>query len=91
MTKDIIITLDNDKEYYLLDETILDNKKYFYAVGVDKNEEPTKEYIVLEEIQKGEKIFIKKVKDKEMLKLLVTLFTNNYLSETEKLEENESE
>lgn len=78
MSVDQIITLDNNNDYLLLDETTLDDKKYFYAVGVDKNEDPTNEYVVIEEIKKDGKIFIKKVTDKDMLNLLITLFTMNY-------------
>ena len=32
MEKDMIITLDDDTSYALLDETTLQDKKYFFAV-----------------------------------------------------------
>lgn len=84
MTKDIIITLDNNDDYLLLDETIIDNKKYFFAVGVSKeNESPNNEYIFIEEVQRGEKIFAKKVMDEELSKLLLTIFTTNHLESVE--------
>lgn len=87
MTKDLIITLDNNIEYVLLDEQVLDNKKYFYAVAIDKNEEPTNDYVILEEFQENNKFYVKEVKDKDMLGLLVTLFTKNYVESVEELEE----
>lgn len=89
MTKDLIITLDNNIEYVLLDEQVLDNKKYFYAVAIDKNEEPTNDYVILEEVQENNKFYVKEVKDKDMLGLLVTLFTKNYVESVEELEEAE--
>ena len=89
MTKDLIITLDNNIEYVLLDEQVLDNKKYFYAVAIDKNEEPTNDYIILEEIQENNKFYVEEVKDKNILGLLVTLFTKNYVDSVEELEEAE--
>ncbi len=79
MTKDMIITLDNNNDYLLLDETTLDEKKYFYAVSVDAVENPTNDYVVIEEINKNGKTLIKKVTDSNMLNLLITLFTTNYV------------
>lgn len=89
MTKDLIITLGNNIEYLLLDEQILDNKKYFYAVALDKNEKLTNDYKILEEIQKDNKFFLEEVKDRKILELLITLFTKNYLESVENIEEAE--
>jgi len=84
MTKDLIITLDNNNDYLLLDETVLDNKKYFFAVGVSKeNESPNNEYVLIEEVQHDGKIFAKKVMDEELSKLLLTIFTANHLESIE--------
>ncbi len=87
MTKDLIITLEDEIDYLLLDETILDNKKYFYAVALDKNEEPTNDYKILVEIQDNNSFYVEEVEDKKMLELLITLFTNNYMNSVEEDEE----
>ena len=44
MEKDTIITLDDNEMYALLDETIIDKVKYFFAVKLDQNNNPTTEY-----------------------------------------------
>ena len=36
MEKDTIITLEDETEYALLDESSIDDKKYFFAVKLDK-------------------------------------------------------
>ncbi len=83
MTKDLIITLEDGIDYLLLDDTVLDNKKYFYAVALDKNEEPTNDYKILAEFQEKNSFYVEEVEDKKMLELLITLFTNNYVNSVE--------
>ena len=43
MEKDTLITLDDNTEYALLDETIIEGTKYFFAVKLDTE---TKEKIL---------------------------------------------
>ena len=83
MTKDLIITLEDGIDYLLLDDTVLDNKKYFYAVKKKKNEEPTNDYKILAEFQEKNSFYVEEVEDKKMLELLITLFTNNYVNSLE--------
>lgn len=83
MTKDLIITLENGIDYVLLDDTVLDNKKYFYAVALDEKEEPTNDYKILQEIQEGNSFYVEEVEDKKLLELLIVLFTNNYVTSVE--------
>ena len=83
MTKDLIISLKDGIDYLLLDDTVLDNKKYFYAVALDKNEEPTNDYKILAEFQEKNSFYVEEVEDKKMLELLITLFTNNYVNSVE--------
>lgn len=87
MSEDTIITLDNDLEYALLEKLNLENKTYYYAAGVKGEEEPTGEYIFIEEIHRDDKIFVKKVSDEETIKKLLTIVTKEYLDAVESLEE----
>lgn len=90
MNVDTIITLSNNSKYLLLDKTSIEDKNYFYAIGVkDDLETVTREYIFIEEIQRDGKTFIKKVEDKETKEFLLTVFTNNYIDYAEKIENGE--
>ena len=44
MKKDTIITLEDNEKYVLLDQVELENGKYFLALELDENEEPTRHY-----------------------------------------------
>ena len=85
MKVDTIITLDNDKEYALLEKLDLEGKIYFFAAGVDKDEEATGEYIFIEQISKNNKTFIQKVLDKKLLGKLSTIVTKEYFEAVESL------
>ena len=89
MKVDTIITLDNDKEYALLEKLDLEGKIYFFAAGVDKDEEATGEYIFIEQINKNNKTFIQKVLDKKLLGKLSTIVTKEYFEAVENLSKEE--
>ena len=79
MKKDTIITLENGKDYILLDSTIQEGKNYFFAVEYKKNEnKATNNYKFFEEIKNGEDIYIQEVIDENITKLLLAVFTVNY-------------
>ena len=44
------INLENGKSYLLLMESTINNTSYFLAVGINKDEQPTQEYLVLQRI-----------------------------------------
>ena len=79
MQVDRVITLANGKKYLLLleDDTMEDN--YFLSVAIDENNEPTNEYIVLQEINKNGKTFTKKVNDPLILNQLLEEIHQNIL------------
>jgi hypothetical protein len=87
MKEDTIITLDNNLEYALLEKLTLDEKNYYYAAGVKDDEVPTGEYIFIEEVSQDGKTFIKKVKDEELMKKLVTIVSKEYVDAVESLNE----
>lgn len=89
MKVDNVILLEDNKKYLLLDETILDNKKYFYAVEVtDAELEPTDNYIFLEESSNQQDVFVTQVDNQELISALLIIFTNNIGLEIDKLENN---
>ncbi len=79
MKKDSVITLENGKEYILLDSTIYEGKNYFFAVGYEKNEnKATNEYKFFEEQNSNGEVYIQEVVDIELTKILLAHFTVNY-------------
>lgn len=72
---DKIITLSNQKKYLILDETIIDNKKYYLGLRIEKNE-PTNNYLYFEEIDNNN---LKPIKDEDIKEILLTSFTINYI------------
>ena len=76
---DKIIELDNDREYLILDETILNSKKYYYGVRLNQQEEPTNNYLFFEEVKDNDEIFLSVIEDDSIREVLLTAFTINYL------------
>lgn len=76
---DKIVELENNKSYVLLDETMLDNTKYYFGLRVNEKEEPTNNYLFFEESMEDGDIFLTPIIDDEMKGLLLTAFTVNFL------------
>ena len=76
---DKIVELENDKSYVILDETLLDNTKYYFGLRLDENEEPTNNYLFFEESKEGNDIFLTPIENENMKGLLLTAFTVNFL------------
>jgi len=76
---DKIVELENNNSYVLLDETLLNNIKYYFGLRVNENEEPTNNYLFFEETKEGNDTFLAPVEDEDEKKLLVTAFTVNFL------------
>ena len=80
MEKDTIITLEDNSEYGLLDETVIDGRKFFFAVKVDKNGNPLTEYEIFEEeIEDGE-TYMSILDDGDFKQAILIDFTNNYMN-----------
>ena len=80
MEKDSIITLEDNTEYALLDETILDGKKYFFAVLLDqKTGNPTTSYEIFEEEIDGEDVYMNTLEESDFKQAILVEFTNNYM------------
>ena len=69
-----IISLASNEKYVLLNETMYGGIKYFLAMGVDENKDiiPNKVKI-LEEMLKGNDVYVKAVTDPEMIVILTRI------------------
>ena len=76
---DKIVELENNKSYVILDETTLDNVKYYFGLRLDKKEEPTNNYLFFEEYMEDSNVFLTPIEDEDMKGLLLTAFTVNFL------------
>ena len=76
---DKIIELENNKSYVILDETILNNIKYYFGLRLDEKEEPTNNYLFFEESIDNENTYLLPIEDEDMKGLLLTSFTVNFL------------
>ena len=76
---DKIVELENNKSYVILDETLLDNIKYYFGLRLDENEEPTNNYLFFEEYKEGINTFLTPIEEDNMKGLLLTSFTVNFL------------
>lgn len=63
-----IITLDNEKKYVVLNETMFGGIKYFLVMGVDaKNDVIPSEVAILEEIISNEGLQVARVEDQDLI------------------------
>ena len=90
MEKDTIITLEDGTDYALLDESIIEDKKFFFAVKVDKvSGNPTTEYEVFEEEREGDDIYMSSLEEGDYKQAILIDFTNNYMNMVGEIIENE--
>lgn len=71
MNVDEMITLENGKSYGLLLDSVLSNNRYFLAVLLNKEEEPTNEFTVLKENIDNGKVFVTVENDPLILEKLI--------------------
>ena len=76
---DKIVELENNKSYVLLDETLLNDTKYYFGLRVNEKEEPTNNYLFFEESIEGNDTFLTPIIEEDMKGLLLTAFTVNFL------------
>lgn len=85
MEIDTIITLDDNSVYALLDETIIDERKYFFAVKLDNKNNPTTEYEIFESVIEDGETYMELVSDNEFKESILVDFTNNYIKMVENI------
>ncbi len=83
MEKDTIITLDDNTKYVLMDETIKDNSKYFFAIKLDKKDNPTTEYEIFEVEKDGKDTYMNTLEEGEFKEAILLEFTHKYIKEIE--------
>lgn len=76
-----IITLEDNLEYGLLLEAIIDDKSYFLAVELDENEQATDVFKVLKEIKENDDTLVEEETDPLILNKVLEQYT--ILSEDE--------
>ena len=90
MEKETIITLEDNTEYGLLDETVIDGKKYFFAVKVDHEGNPSTEYEVFEEYVEDGETYVDILDEGETKQAILIDFTNNYMKSVGQLMEEDA-
>ena len=68
-----IITLDDNKEYLILDIIELNKERFLYCVEIDEEEMPKQEYKYLKGIIENGEVYTEEVKDKDLLEALTAL------------------
>ncbi len=63
-----IITLSNDEQYMVLNETFFENNHYFLVMGVDANREILSSKVaIFKEEKENEDIYVSKVEDSKLI------------------------
>lgn len=63
-----IITLSNDEQYMVLNETFFENNHYFLVMGVDVNREILSSKVaIFKEEKENEDIYVSKVEDSKLI------------------------
>lgn len=75
----MIVELENEKKYLILDEVNLKNIKYYFGLRLDENEEPTNNYLFFEETKMDNEVYLIPIDNNELKELLLTTFTVNFL------------
>lgn len=78
MKVDTVIKLKENNKYLLLLESELDLEGYFLAVQLDEKDEPTKNYAILQEVEKDGKTFVKKIDDPLIMDKLLEDYRQQY-------------
>lgn len=76
---DKIVELENNKSYVLLDETTLNNTKYYLGLRLNEKEEPTNNYLFFEEYLDSNNTSLIPIEEENLKGLLLTSFTINFL------------
>lgn len=84
MSVDTIVTLGHDRRYYLVDETVQDNKKYFLGTKLNDEDLPMTESEIFEEFKDDNGTYLTPVIDDEKLNSLAAIFLAKFKKLLEK-------
>ena len=80
MEKDTLVTLEDNTQYALLDETEIDGTNYFFGVKLDnETENPTTEYEIFEEEIEDGDTYMSALEESDFKQSVLVNFTNNYM------------
>lgn len=69
-----IISLENNEQYVVLNETMYGGTKYFLVMGVDENKDVIPSNVaIIEEIIEGNETYVERVKDPELVIILTRI------------------
>lgn len=74
MSVDTIVTLGENRRYYLVDETYQNNTRYFLGTRLNEEDMPTIESEIFEELVLDNGTYLTPVIDDEKLNNLATIF-----------------
>lgn len=80
MSVEDIITLDDGKEFMVLDIVDHEGEKYLYSVEVDEEENPKTNFKILHLIIENNEEFIEIVNDKNVINKILPIVTANFLN-----------
>lgn len=69
-----VVTLENGKEFLLLEEVNFSDKRFVYAVRVLPDDTPTNEYIIFEALKVNDEEYLKDINDKATYDQLTEAF-----------------
>ena len=73
MNVDDIMVLDNNKSYLLLLDKFIKDNKYYLAIELDNNENPTNNYVVVREEKEGNDIYMEIIEDPYIYNELINM------------------
>lgn len=76
---DKIVELSNNKSYVILEETVLNDSKYYLGLRLNKNEEPTNNYLFFDETINNDNTYLTPIENEDVKSVLLTSFTMNFL------------
>lgn len=69
-----VVTLENGKEFLLLEEINVGDRRFVYSVRVLQDDTPTNEYVIFEAINMNNEEYLKDINDKVLYDKLVDAF-----------------
>ena len=81
MSVEDIITVDDNREFLILDIIDYEESKYIYCVEVDEEEKPKENFIFLKLDVDASGEFVSEVQDEATINKILPIFTANYLND----------
>lgn len=76
--KDLLITLENDDKYAIIDKITYENREYYISAKVNEKEEVTSELAILEEIVKEDGVYLNRITDPDLIVILTREYKKSH-------------